>query len=167
MLRGGLRPWRPGPGHQPVSVATPTGGTHLWYAAPAIDGLHQVLADAAGRYGLAWQVDGKASWSYGVAPGAVTRKGTYHGCGGNPAQRQRRVPARIAQQLPRQPRPRARIGVHLHLHPHLSEPVPRPLPDPGRIRAREHPTEQLRPGLRQPAPASRAIAGAGSAGNSA
>jgi hypothetical protein len=86
MLRGGPRPWRPGPGHRPVSVTTPSGGTHLWYAAPAIDGLHQVLADPAGRHGMAWQVDLKAGWSYGVAPGTATRKGTYHVTGGNPAQ---------------------------------------------------------------------------------
>jgi hypothetical protein len=86
MLRGGPRPWRPGPGHRPVSVTTPSGGTHLWYAAPAIGGLHQVLADPAGRHGLAWQVDLKAGWSYGVAPGAITCKGTYHVTGGNPAQ---------------------------------------------------------------------------------
>jgi hypothetical protein len=85
-LRGGPRPWRPGPGHRPVSVTTPSGGTHLWYAAPAIGGLHQVLADPAGRHGLAWQVDLKAGWSYGVAPGAITRKGTYHVTCGNPAQ---------------------------------------------------------------------------------
>ena len=50
-LRGGPRPWPPGPGHRPVSVTTPTGGTHLWYTAPAIDGLHQVLADPAGGTG--------------------------------------------------------------------------------------------------------------------
>jgi hypothetical protein len=55
-LRGGPRPWPSGPEHQPVIAATPSGGTHLWYQAPA-DGLRQALADPQGRYGLAWQVD--------------------------------------------------------------------------------------------------------------
>ena len=70
-LRGGPRPWPPGPEHQPVTVGTPSGGVHLWYQAPA-GRLRQSLSDPQGRYGLAWQVDLKAGWSYGVAPGAVT-----------------------------------------------------------------------------------------------
>jgi hypothetical protein len=100
LLRGGPRPWRPGPGHRPVSVTTPSGGAHLWYAAPAIDGLHQVLADPAGRHGLAWQVDIKAGWSYGFAPGAAARKGTYHVTGGNPA-RPGRMPDWLAAEVRR------------------------------------------------------------------
>jgi hypothetical protein len=103
-LRGGPRPWRPGPGHRPVSVTTPSGGIHLWYAAPAED-LHQVLADTRGRYGLAWQVDIKAGWSYGVAPGAATSKGTYHVTGGNPA-RPGRMPAWLAAEIQRVTAPR-------------------------------------------------------------
>jgi len=75
-LRGGPHPWPPGPGHQPVTVATPSGGRHLWYRAPA-GNLRQVLSDPAGRHGLAWQVDIKAGWSYGIAPGATTGAGTY------------------------------------------------------------------------------------------
>ena len=75
-LRGGRRPWPTGSEHQPVTAATPSGGTHLWYQAPA-DGLRQALADPHGRYGLAWQVDLKAGWSYGIAPGAATAVGTY------------------------------------------------------------------------------------------
>jgi hypothetical protein len=104
-LRGGPRPCRPGPGHRPVTVTTPSGGTHLWYTAPAIDGLHQVLADPAGRYGLAWQVDLKAGWSYGVAPGATTRKGTYHVTGGNLA-RPGHMPDWLAAQVRRVTAPR-------------------------------------------------------------
>ena len=104
-LRGGPRPWRPCPGHRPVSVTTPTGGTHLWYAAPGIDGLHQVLADPSGRHGLAWQVDLKASWSYGVAPGAATGKGTYHVTGGNLA-RPGRMPDWLAAEIRRITAPR-------------------------------------------------------------
>jgi hypothetical protein len=75
-LRGGPHPWPSHPEHQPITVATPSGGMHLWYQAPA-DGLRQALSDPRGRYGLAWQVDLKAGWSYGVAPGAVTNTGTY------------------------------------------------------------------------------------------
>jgi hypothetical protein len=75
-VRGGHQPWPPGEEHQPVAVATPSGGRHLWYQAPTL-GLHQVLADPAGRHGLAWQVDIKAGWSYGLAPGATTAAGTY------------------------------------------------------------------------------------------
>jgi hypothetical protein len=99
-LRGGTRPWPRDPGHQPVSVATPSGGSHLWYAAPAIGGLHQVLADPAGRRGLAWQVDIKAGWSYGVAPGAVTSKGNYTVTGGD-LLRPGRMPGWLAGEIQR------------------------------------------------------------------
>lgn len=77
-LRGGPRPWPADAARQPVSAMTPSGGAHLWYQAPA-DNLRQVLTDpeARGRYGLAWQIDVKAGWSYGIAPGAVTRTGCY------------------------------------------------------------------------------------------
>lgn len=81
-LRGGSHPWPAGPECQPVTVATPTGGVHIWYRAPA-NRLHQVLSDPAGRYGLAWQVDVKAGWSYGVAPGAITATGSYRHRGGD------------------------------------------------------------------------------------
>ena len=43
-LRGGPKPWPSGPGHQPVTAATPSGGVHLWYQAPAPN-LRQALAD--------------------------------------------------------------------------------------------------------------------------
>lgn len=82
-LRGGPRPWPPDPEHQPVAVGTPSGGAHLWYQAPA-DGLRQALSDPHGRYGLAWQVDIKAGWSYGVAPGAITATGAYEVRPGDP-----------------------------------------------------------------------------------
>jgi hypothetical protein len=59
-LRGGTRPWPTGPEHQPVTAATPSGGVHLWYRAPAPH-LRQALSDPHGRYGLAWQVDLKAA----------------------------------------------------------------------------------------------------------
>ena len=96
-LRGGPRPWPGGPEHQPVIAATPSGGVHLWYRAPA-DGLRQALADPQGRYGLAWQVDLKAGWSYGVAPGADHHRGTYQIRGGDPAQ-PGRMPAWLAREV--------------------------------------------------------------------
>jgi hypothetical protein len=107
-LRGGPRPWPAGPEHQPVTATTPSGGVHLWYRAPA-DGLRQALSDPQGRYGLAWQVDIKAGWSYGIAPGAVTTAGTYQIRGGDPAQ-PGRMPGWLAGEViratvaaPRQP----------------------------------------------------------------
>ena len=76
-IRGGPRAWPADPGHRPVTVTTPTnGGRHLWYRAPA-QGLRQALSDPHGRHGLAWQVDVKAGWSYGLAPGTATTAGTY------------------------------------------------------------------------------------------
>ena len=83
-LRGGARPWPTEPAHQPVTAATPSDGVHLWYQAPAAN-LCQALSDPHGRYGLGWQIDLKAGWSYGIAPGATTTAGTYRLRGGNPA----------------------------------------------------------------------------------
>jgi Bifunctional DNA primase/polymerase, N-terminal len=96
-LRGGPRPWPAGPDHQPVTTATPSGGVHLWYKAPA-NGLRQALSDPHGRYGLAWQVDIKAGWSYGIAPGASTSKGTYQVRDGDLA-RPGRMPAWLAREV--------------------------------------------------------------------
>jgi Bifunctional DNA primase/polymerase, N-terminal len=96
-LRGGPRPWPGGRKHRPVIAATPTGGMHLWYRAPAA-GLRQALADPQGHYGLAWQVDIKAGWSYGIAPGAVSAAGTYHIRAGDPAQ-PGRLPAWLAREV--------------------------------------------------------------------
>jgi hypothetical protein len=104
-LRGGPRPWPPGDGHRPVTVTTPTsGGRHLWYQAPA-PGLRQALSDAQGRHGLAWQIDIKAGWSHGLAPGATTAAGTYQITGGNPA-RPGRMPAWLAREIIRAAAPR-------------------------------------------------------------
>jgi len=107
-LRGAPCPWPPGPEHQPVTVATPSTGTHLWYQAPAPN-LRQALADPAGRYGLGWQIDLKAGWSYGIAPGAATTAGPYPVRGGDLAH-PGRMPAWLAHEViratttaPRQP----------------------------------------------------------------
>ncbi|KAB2351620.1 bifunctional DNA primase/polymerase [Actinomadura rudentiformis] len=73
-LRGRPHPWPAGPEHQPVSVVTPSSGRHLWYRAPDLpDGVR--LRQALGELG--WQIDIKAAWSYGIAPGATTPAGTY------------------------------------------------------------------------------------------
>lgn len=69
-LRGGPRPWPGNDQHQPVAVDTPSTGRHLWYRTP-----HARLRQAIGA--LAWRVDIKAGWSYGLAPGTTTRTGTY------------------------------------------------------------------------------------------
>jgi len=74
-LRGRRDPWPHDAAHQPLVVTTPSGGTHLWYRAPDGVALHQALAST--RRALAWKVDVKAGWSYGVAPGATTAAGTY------------------------------------------------------------------------------------------
>jgi hypothetical protein len=81
---------------------------HLWYQAPA-DGLRQALSDPRGRYGLAWQVDLKAGWSYGIAPGTVTTSGSYEVRGGDP-DRPGRLPAWLVREViriagPAPPRP--------------------------------------------------------------
>ena len=98
-LRGGPRPWPPGPEHRPVTAATPSGGVHLWYQAP-VGGLRQVLSDPGGRYGLAWQIDIKAGWSYGVAPGAATSTATYQLRDGDPV-RLGRMPPWLAREVTR------------------------------------------------------------------
>ncbi|MGW5680332.1 bifunctional DNA primase/polymerase [Nonomuraea sp. NPDC003754] len=69
-LRGGSRPWPTEPTHQPITVHTPSGGRHLWYRAPATP-VRQALGE------LGWQIDIKAGWNYGIAPGATTSTGTY------------------------------------------------------------------------------------------
>src|SRR5205807_95384 len=65
--------------------------------APAT-GLRQALADPGGRHGLAWQVDIKAGWSYGLAPGAVTAAGAYPIMSGDPA-RPGRMPGWLAREV--------------------------------------------------------------------
>jgi hypothetical protein len=113
-LRGGHTAWPADPAHQPIVATTPSGGHHLWYQTPAHN-LHQVLADPQGRYGLAWQVDIKAGWSYGIAPGAHTAKGTYHHTTGDIA-KPGRLPPWLAHEITRAAGP----------------PTPRPTPPPTR-----------------------------------
>jgi hypothetical protein len=105
-LRGGPRPWPTDPGHQPVTVETPSGGRHLWYRAPA-GNLHQAIEQ------LAWQVDIKAGWSYGLAPGTVTRGGYYQHRGGELAH-PGELPGWLEHEIRRvaTDRPRAPTPVH-------------------------------------------------------
>ncbi|MGH3326195.1 MAG: bifunctional DNA primase/polymerase [Streptomycetales bacterium] len=104
-LRGGRYPWPTDPDHAPVAVATPSGGRHLWYSAPAGQ-LRQAIGE------LAWQVDIKAGWSYGLAPGATTTAGTYQLLTGDPAAPGRLPPwlahqtTRVAAPHPPPPAPR-------------------------------------------------------------
>ena len=81
LLRGGPRPWPTDPAHQPVTTDTPSGGRHLWYRAPATN-----LRQALDPHGLAWQVDLKAGWSYGIAPGAHAHDRHYRHHSGNLAE---------------------------------------------------------------------------------
>lgn len=74
-LRARTNSWPQDDRHRPVATETPSGGRHLWYRAPAPN-LHQVIAKN-NRNALAWQVDIKAGWSYGIAPGARASAGLY------------------------------------------------------------------------------------------
>jgi hypothetical protein len=96
-VRGGNHPWPADQAHRPVTVTTPSHGRHLWYQTPA-PGLRQALADPHGRHGLAWQVDIKAGWSYGLAPGAITPVGRYQILTGNPAS-PGHMPAWLAREI--------------------------------------------------------------------
>jgi hypothetical protein len=98
-IRGGPRPWPSEAEYQPVTVVTPSGGAHLWYRAQ-VKGHRQVLSDPQGRNGLAWQVDIKAGWSYGIAPGSVTARGAYRIRNGDLAQ-PGRMPDWLAREIAR------------------------------------------------------------------
>ncbi|WP_329258709.1 bifunctional DNA primase/polymerase [Actinoallomurus sp. NBC_01490] len=112
-LRGGEHPWPTGSAYQPVTVNTPSGGRHLWYQAPAAD-LRQALAP----HGIAWQVDIKAGWSYGIAPGATTSKGTYRTTSGHLD-----APGRMPDWLAREV---IRVAGHAHRPRPPAQPRPRP-----------------------------------------
>ncbi len=97
-VRGGEHPWPTDPAYRPVVVATPSGGRHLWYRAPA-KGLRQALGE------LAWQVDIKAGWNYGIAPDATTTAGHYAVLSGDPAA-PGHMPAWLAREVIRVASPR-------------------------------------------------------------
>lgn len=58
-----------------LTVATPTGGWHLYYQAPAGAELRNTEGEQ-GR-GLGWKIDTRARGGYVVAPGSVTPEGVY------------------------------------------------------------------------------------------
>lgn len=58
-----------------MTVRTPSGGLHYWYRVP------EGTAWRSHASWLGWQVDVKAGWGYGIAPGSVTAKGTYTAVG--------------------------------------------------------------------------------------
>lgn len=57
------------------TVATPSGGLHLYYRAPAGVELRNTGGEAG--HGLGWKVDTRAGGGYVVAPGSITPTGTY------------------------------------------------------------------------------------------
>ncbi|MFJ7209226.1 bifunctional DNA primase/polymerase [Streptomyces sp. NPDC098789] len=63
-----------------LRVRTPSGGLHVWYLAGDGHGWHCSTGSGRGR-ALAWQVDVRAHGGYIVAPGTVTRAGSYEAVG--------------------------------------------------------------------------------------
>lgn len=60
---------------QTLAVKTPSGGMHYWYRVP--EGTQWKSSSKT----LGWQLDVKAGWGYGIAPGSVTPKGVYQASG--------------------------------------------------------------------------------------
>ncbi|CAM00455.1 bifunctional DNA primase/polymerase-like protein [Saccharopolyspora erythraea NRRL 2338] len=56
------------------TVATPSGGTHLYFTVPADAGLRITQGE---RNGLGWGIDTRGHGGYVVAPGSIRRDGTY------------------------------------------------------------------------------------------
>jgi hypothetical protein len=125
-LRARTNSWPQDDAHRPVATATPSGGRHLWYRAPAPN-LRQVIAKN-NRNAFAWQVDIKAGWSYGIAPGARASAGLYKPMRGDLAQ-VGTMPGWLAAEVIRvaSPTPPQR--------PPTSAPTSRPLTSTGRAGA--------------------------------
>lgn len=58
-----------------MTVRTPSGGVQYWYKVPPGSQWKSSSSD------LGWQLDVKAGWGYGIAPGSVTPKGIYRRSG--------------------------------------------------------------------------------------
>jgi hypothetical protein len=58
-----------------MTVRTPSGGMHYWYRVP------EGTAWRNNSKKLGWQLDVKAGWGYGIAPGSVAAKGSYQRIG--------------------------------------------------------------------------------------
>lgn len=98
-----------------LQVRTPSGGTHVWYAAEPGQAW-QCSAGSSPSRALAWQVDVRAHGGYIIAPGTTTDAGTYTAVGS--ARRPAPLPSWLALEL-------ARTG-HLPAPPvqRTSSPVP-------------------------------------------
>ncbi|MET9914491.1 bifunctional DNA primase/polymerase [Streptomyces sp. NPDC006476] len=110
-----LRGWQsPAEDSTTLRVRTPSGGLHVWYRST---GNRRWLSSVGSGFGraLAWQVDIRAYGSYIIAPGTVTRHGTYTPIG------KTREPAALPQWLAQE---LDRTG---HL-PAPTIPAPRPVP---------------------------------------
>jgi hypothetical protein len=112
-LRHGPGAWPHDPTHQPITATTPSGGRHLWYTAPDTR-LRQAIGE------LAWQVDIKAGWSYGIAPGAHAASGTYHITPTSP-----QTPGHMPDWLTREV---ARVATPRQHHPPATAPRATPMP---------------------------------------
>jgi hypothetical protein len=97
-----------------LRVRTPSGGLHVWYRATGNRRWLSSVGSSSGR-ALAWQVDIRAYGSYIIAPGTITRHGTYTPVG------ETREPAALPQWLAQE---LDRTG---HL-PAPTIPAPRPVP---------------------------------------
>lgn len=58
-----------------LTVRTPSGGVQYWYRVP------EATRWRSNSSKLGWQLDVKAGWGYGIAPGSVTAKGRYQRLG--------------------------------------------------------------------------------------
>ncbi|MFE6272216.1 bifunctional DNA primase/polymerase [Streptomyces goshikiensis] len=87
----------PAAGALTLTVATPSGGLHLWFRAPARTRWHSSNGgDHRGRR-LGWQLDVRATGGLVVAPGTTTAAGTYRIVG--PARSPALLPSWLAGQL--------------------------------------------------------------------
>lgn len=71
-VRSAPLPWLDPP---TLTVMTPSGGLHAWFRVEHPERWRQSASK------LGWQVDIKAGWGYGIAPGTTTEKGEYRAVG--------------------------------------------------------------------------------------
>lgn len=64
-----------------LTVATPSGGRHLWFTAPRGTRWASSAGGDHGGRALGWQLDVRAEGGYIVAPGTVTQAGVYKAMG--------------------------------------------------------------------------------------
>ncbi|KNE81414.1 hypothetical protein ADZ36_16720 [Streptomyces fradiae] len=66
---------------QTLTVATPSGGRHLWFTAPRGTRWASSAGGDHGGRALGWQLDVRAEGGYIVAPGTLTQTGAYRAVG--------------------------------------------------------------------------------------